>query len=487
MARTPPASSYDLAVLGLILALALALRVIGLDAPLWFDEILTMETHVSLPWSDFVNSYSMNHHYLHNLEVKLATEALGEANWVVRLPAMIFGVGAIAAAWFLARPIGGPNAAHLTALLLAVSYHHIWFSQNARGYTELAFWGTVGMSLFLHAVKAPRPRLWIGYGIVLAAATYTHLTGAFLFAAQGLLLLAMLLWQAVRGRAGGADFLWPVVGYGLGLALSALLYLPVLPGLLETVTAVSETSAVDVMHEYQTPLWSIAEALRTGLGAAGPVTVLAGLMLSALLLLGAAASRRPAPLFAPAVGLHVALSVLLLVGLGMRVWPRFFFVDSAFFVLLAVLGVQSLCRWVGQKLPGGGTWVMPVTAAVLVAASTALALRNYLGPKQDLAGAVRLVAAERLPGERVFTFGPGGQIFNGYFGTDWTMLAPSDDYAAAMATGPALMVVVFPGRVFRAFPAFSAEEESGRLSQLGAFKGTLGDGTVLVYRRHADG
>ncbi|NND19835.1 MAG: hypothetical protein HKN98_14770, partial [Silicimonas sp.] len=139
----------DLALLALILLLATVLRVIALDAPLWFDEITTVETHVNLPWGEMMRDYSMNHHYFFSLKSKLATELFGAENWAYRLPAVLFGIATVVAIWWLARDIGGTAIAHISALLVALSYHQVWFSQNARGYTELAFWSTLGLIFFL--------------------------------------------------------------------------------------------------------------------------------------------------------------------------------------------------------------------------------------------------------------------------------------------------------------------------------------------------
>ena len=63
-------------------------------------------------------------------------------------------------------------------------------------------------------------------------------------------------------------FLFPALGYVFGGLLTLILYIPTLPGMLSTLGGVAETSAVDVMQEYQNPLWTIAEGIRTGIGAA---------------------------------------------------------------------------------------------------------------------------------------------------------------------------------------------------------------------------
>lgn len=488
-APVPPPAARDWLWLGLILALATLLRLWKLDAPLWYDEILTVTRHLRLGWGEMLSSYSMNYHYLHNLQAKLATGLWGETIWAIRLPALVFGVASIAATWALAWRVAGAAAAHVTALLLAVSFHHIWFSQNARGYTELAFWGTLGMIFYLDGLARPRLTMWLAYGLTLTLATYTHLTGAFLYAAQGFVWLIWLAAAALRREPLRDRFLFPFAGYLIGGVLTLVLYAPLFQGMVETLGSVDETSAVDVMTEYQNPLWTMAEAMRTGLGAAGPLVIAVGILVVGLVTIGSIACRR-APLFGPVVGLHILLTIVLLTLLGMRIWPRFFFADVGFLMLLIVVGVQAVCAALARlPLPlQPQRWLFPLAAVAMLAISAGLAARNYLAPKQDLAGALAMVTAVRQPGERVYAAGPAWDVFHEYFGADWTPIETEDDWQQAVAEpGPFLVVVAFPGRMFRTLPQMDDAADAGELTLVRELPGTLGDGSVLVFRREGHG
>ena len=355
-------SDRDHQILTAILLLALGLRIWGLNAPLWYDEITTVETHLRLPWDEMMTSYSMNHHYLYSLQAKLVTGLFGEAAWTVRLPAMLFGVGSIAAMWCLAKRVAGVRLAHITALLLALSFHHIWFSQNARGYTELAFWSTLGMIFFLDGMRDPKLKTWLAYAACLALAIATHLTGFFFFAAQGLIWLGFAVLNVRRLGLMADSIRIPALGYIVGGVAALIFYAPILSSVFEVTSAVAETSQVDVMQEYQNPLWSILEAFRTVLGSLGPVLGIIAAAVIALSIIGAARLHRQSPYFAPIVGLHIALTMALLLALGMRIWPRFFFVDIGFLMLLIIVGVYASCVWIRQivtfvppesRLPGG--------------------------------------------------------------------------------------------------------------------------------------
>ena len=480
-------SSRDFAILGAILILAAVLRLIGLNWPLWYDELLTVDSHLRLPFSQMFSTYSMNHHYLFSLQAKGAVSLFGEAAWAVRLPAYLFGLGAIAATWVLARDVFRPQntrpwIAHLTALLLALSYHHIWFSQNARGYTELAFFATLGMILWLRGINRPRPGLWVLYGMVLAAGVFTHLTGAFFFAAQGLFWAGLVLGDLIRGQRD--RIVWPAVGYLLGGALTLLLYAPLMASLLVEMGGVAEGSAVDLMQEYQSPIWTVIEAVRTAIGNTGP---LVGIMAVAVLVtvgFGAVALHPHTPYFAPMVILHIVLTMALLGFLGMRIWPRFFFTDIGFLMLLIVAGVFWACRVAGHIIPVLRSWLFPLAAIAMIVLSAGLATRNYTAPKQDMVGAYQLVSDKASTDARVLSAGVGSIVFNSYFDARWTEVMDDTAYRAALAQpGPVWIVAAFPARTFRMIPALEADAATGDVTLIRAFDGSLGDGAVLVYHR----
>ncbi|WP_284163824.1 glycosyltransferase family 39 protein [Frigidibacter sp. SD6-1] len=475
----------DRLALGLILFLALALRLPVMTGPLWFDEIVTVQTHLKSGWGEMLSSYSMNHHYLHNLAAKLSMSVFGEQPWAIRLPALIFGLLGIWAMWRLALDLGGRLPALGTALLMALFYHHIWFSTNARGYTGLALFSTLGVFYVLRGLRSGRLADWLFFAACLAATIFTHLTGAFLYVTLGLLWLALIAARARTGTLDRATVTGPLVGFLLGGLVTLALYAPVVPSLLAEVSGVAKTSAGDPMQEYQNPLWTIYEGLRTGLGQAGPLPLLVGALAAALVLCGALALRRRAPLFAPITIGHILLTIALLLAVGMRIWPRFFFTDIPFLLFLLVMGVGLVCGRIATLLPARlGAALFPLAILAMAAVLAPLAARNYSAPKQDLAGAYGAVELARAPGERVFAISYSGEIFTGYFGADWGTIWTDADYrAAADQPGPLTVVVTFPARNLREYPSIAADLEARKLTERAALPGTLGDGYVLILHR----
>lgn len=472
----------DTAILAAILLLAILARAVGLNQPLWYDEVITLFTHLKLPWSDMMSGYEMNHHYLFSFQSKAAIALFGEAPWAVRLPAVIFGVGSIWATWVLVRDTTNTKIAHITALLLAISYHHIWFSQNARGYTELMFWGAVATILFLRGLKNPKPTTWGLYALTLALSVFTHLTGLFFFIAHGIVWLGWLAMRATNGSLTRQGLMFPAVGYLGGLILCLILYAPILPGIFDNANTVSGTSQVDRMTEYQNPIWTVLEAIRTVAGGLGPLVSAVALLVVALATLG---GMRITPLFSFIVLTHIILTMALLLALGMRIWPRFFFVDIGMLLALIVLGVNVVTDIAGRILPQIGKkrfFELATTAMVLV--SLGLAAQNYRAPKQNIPGPQALIDAEASDGDQIHAVGFVANIYTDHLKNGWGNIKTGQELSQALATdAPVWLVVGFPARTFRAVDGLEAAVEDFELIE--RFPGTLGDGAMLVYRRAA--
>ncbi|WP_170412485.1 glycosyltransferase family 39 protein [Ruegeria arenilitoris] len=483
---SPAIGRSDLAILLFILLLAAALRIAGLDSPLWYDEIWTVDTHIRLPWGDMMREYSMNHHYFFSMKAKLFSQIFGEESWVYRFPAVVFGVGIVAAIWWLTKEVANTWIAHVSALLVALSYHQVWFSQNARGYTELAFWSVLGLILFLRGVRRPAMKTWIAFGLTAAAAVFTHLTGAFFFVALGFVWLISLV--TGFGREAPLTREWmlqPLIGVALALVLTFLAYLPILPSVLNTMGEISATSSVDKMQVYQNPIWTMVEGVRTAIGNTGPLTVIVAVAGLVAIAFGALGTHAKQPLFFVTIAMHIVVTLVILMSLDMRIWPRFFFVDIGPVIVLVVVGCGYGAGLVARlfRRPQISRPLFIAGVLVMVAVSMFLVQRNYDAPKQNLAGAFAFVEETRGPSERVYAINPGGPVFESHFDADWITIGDAEGYAKAMEQpGPVALVVLFPNRMLRVIPRLGTDADK-ELELERTFAGTLGDGHVLIYRR----
>lgn len=488
--------------LGLILVVAAAARLHALGTGLWFDEILTLVHDASKPFARIVTTYdSQNSHLLYSVLAAASVSAFGETAWALRLPAALFGVAGVAAVYAFGARIGGRLEALFAAAILAVSYHHVWFSQDARGYTALMFFVVVGSGAFLGLLGAGRGgesgeavpsgqavpsgeagarrtrRAVLLYAVSMALAAYTHLTGLLVVASHGIVWAGAAFADRRRGRPVRRA---PAVAVGLAALGATALYAPVLPGVIEAFLRPDPaTQAVRATTRWTSPLWMIAETAR-GLARGAPGGVLA---LAAGAVVGAAGlvdhARR-----SPAVAAVLVLPSVLVVGVvlatGHNLWPRFLFFGAGFAVLIAVRGVVALAA---AASPRRGRAIAAVALALAVVASAARVPAAW-GPKQDYGSARAFVEARRSPGDAVVTLAmatlPWPEEPEG-----WTGLVTDDlDRLEAIERDHdrTWAIWAFPTWVEATQPRIWARMRSD-YRRVAVFPGTVAEGAVVVAVR----
>lgn len=478
---------------GLTLA-ALALRLVALDQQLWYDEMLLAVRWAPLRLWEIVTTYtSQNQHMLYSVLARAAMDMFGESNWALRLPAVLFGVATVPALYFCAREVTTKHEGLLAAALLTVSYHHVWFSQNARGYTGLALWTVVTTYFFLRGTREGGLRLWLWYGVTMALGMYTHLTMGFVAVGHFVVLAWMYVSSARSQRGGKSSFvtfsLVPLMGFVLAGVLTLALYAPVLPQVLARTVGQQSSAAAQVQSAWTNPLWLVLETLR-GLaagagGAAGYVVLPVG---AAILLAGLVSYWRQDRYVVVLMALPGVITAVVMLFLEHNLWPRFFFFAIGFGMILLVRGAIVAGAWVHAGIQGspeaGDTKTAWGTALVmLMILASAWSVRSaWIYPKQDFAGALQFVESQRQPGEPVALAGLAVFPYREYYKRDWPAVATRAELDAQRAQGqPTWLVYASPifveSRQPEIWNAIRTEFEQVRV-----FRGTMGDGAVYVCR-----
>lgn len=482
-------SARDVGLLAATCLLALLLRLWRLDASLWYDEVLTLTQFVRLPLQDIVTSYStLNNHVFFSLQAHAAVALFGESAWALRLPAALLGVATVPVLFALVRRIGAPIAwAQVSALLLAVNYHHIWFSQNARGYSGLIFWCLLATIAYVAGSRRAGAMPWVWFSLAAAAALYTHLSAAFYLLSLGLIYAAMVPFALMRPspRTTGLATGWPLIAIPLTVVLVFALYAPMIPQMIDafgavTAPATGGTEAVaEAMPVWRSPLWTLLEVLRSA-----PVPLPLTLVLLPVLLLTLSAGfvaiwRLDAPV-ALALPVSIVLTLALLVLAGMRLWPRYFLIDLPFLLVFATAGTAVLAGWIGR-----GRLIRALTLAgwtLGILASVVWASRNYAAPKQDFRGAIALVQAQSQPGDIRASVGLAALPISTYFAPDWTVLTTEADLDTALASGRRVWIVYgFEDHSRGTNPALMNRLDLA-FDEFASLPGTLGGGYLHVLR-----
>ena len=113
---------------------------------------------------------------------------LGESEFAVRALSAILGVITIIVVHALAHELFGPRVGLLSALVLAVSPLHIWYSQETRMYVMVTMWSLLASCFLLLALRRKQIGYWLGYVFASVLALYTHYFALFVLLFQNLFL-----------------------------------------------------------------------------------------------------------------------------------------------------------------------------------------------------------------------------------------------------------------------------------------------------------
>ncbi len=477
----------------LVVLLAIVARSINLDSSLWYDEVFTLTNFVRLPADELVSTYSsLNNHPLYSLAAKGAVGLIGETPTALRLPALLAGVGSIVMAGLLARRFVGPLTALLVCVLLALSVHHVWFSQNARGYTALLFFSMAATLLFLKGAENPRPWIWPLYGVTFAAAHYTHLSAAFFFAGHGLIYAFALIGRLAFGKAATPlNGVRPFVGMFTGAVLTLAAYAPMMGSVGDTFARTRATPEVDPLVSWKDPGFVIQNILDQ-IGSLGMLMSLALPGVLVMVAIGIRIAWRKSPLTVAIALLPIPITIVALGMAGMRIWPRYFFIEIEFLYLFLVVGVMATAAVVTSWLRSAVLTRLPestlagIAAAAMVGGSLLMLTGTYRYPKQDLAGAVAEVERRAQPADIRATYGVGAETIASYYAPAWSTPDSAAELAAiADEAGSAWIVVAFIDQL-HAGDAAAQNVLAQRYEEAAILPGTMGDGDVFVYRSRED-
>jgi hypothetical protein len=198
----------------LLLLLAALLRLHRLGAnSLWIDELITIfQATVKGPslWVQFLDDVQNPLPML----IVAGFHRLSTADAWLRLPSVIFGVGAVPLLYVVTRRVVSERVAFFAAFLLAIHPLHIYHSQEVRGYAALLFFGLAATAVALGAKGRLSYRRGVALCLLGSACILSNLSGMFWMAGLALGLL-------VAGRLRRSHFLgWAACFLGMLLLTS---------------------------------------------------------------------------------------------------------------------------------------------------------------------------------------------------------------------------------------------------------------------------
>jgi len=486
--RTDSARRFDLAVVAVVGLSALLLRIPGhLDSGLWYDEIWLLIDSVRVDFGTMLTTFeSDNNHPFYSLLAWISVHALGEHPWTLRLPALLFGVASVMLTWKFALRVASRGEAALVTALLAISYHHVWFSQNARGYTMLLFWTLAATYFLLRVYETGARREWVLYGVCLALATYTHASAVLVAVAHAAVSGLVLVLDRERAEDGWERRWSPFLGLALAGLLSLALHAAMLGDMLAFFMGGTAQPAEPISargpSEWTTLFWTVSAVVDT-LGVPRPLGWSALALGGALVLIGSVVCFRRDWRSTLLYILPGVVGVAVTVALGRSLRPRFLFHLATFGLLIVTAGVFYVCEWSAGRLGPRSVVLGPrlktIAGSLMIAASLVILPKAYRLPKQDFEGALAYARAARARGVAVATTGLTTLPYRDYYDAGFAEVSTVEDLDVLLDSNRAVYVL----HTIPIYLESTAPELAQRLAgaeEVARFPGSLGDGDVVV-------
>ncbi len=173
----------------LVLVVGLILRLISLNQSLWLDEA-TSALVAKMPVNDIFTKFLPGdfHPPLYYLVLKFWVNIFGSSEISLRIPSVLFGIGAIFALYLIGKELFNKKTAIMAALFLATSGLHVYYSQEARMYSLATLFVVLSVYLFIK-------KRWLLLSLSLLAVGMTDYVSLFILPA--LLILAYKEWKKV--------------------------------------------------------------------------------------------------------------------------------------------------------------------------------------------------------------------------------------------------------------------------------------------------
>ena len=196
-------NNYYSFVLLSICCIGCAFRIYHLTAFSFFCDEMIQATTSSEGWKNMFDLMATKYCSSPPLDyviTKIVILCFGKTDWVLRMPAFLFGVAAIPVFYYFARSIAGQKTALVAAALLALSPLAISFSQEARMYPLYLFLSLIS---FLATLKLAQKNSF-PYSLLSGASNglvlLVHYFGIFLVAYETIFLLSAAVYGAEKKR-----------------------------------------------------------------------------------------------------------------------------------------------------------------------------------------------------------------------------------------------------------------------------------------------
>lgn len=401
--RTLPLGRGEFLLLVALSLLAIGLRLPGISRGFEYDEIYTAIKFVEVPslWATISTYHIFNNHIGYSVLAWICHAIFGRHEWVLRLPAMLMGLGGVVAIWWFARAEISSAIGLIAALCLAVLPMHVQYSVTARGYTGAALFTVVATGLFLRLLKCPNKKNSILLAVSGALAIWMHLYSAL---AIGVLVIYVVVMAARNPRniSAGA-FRMLAIAFTALVALATFFHAAVLLKIFYTI-------AIRGRGEFN-PLFPI-EILRD-FGGQSLTFAVGATLLFAVGIFSLGTDQRHRRVCWLVASLFVIPLLITCSFHPLDLFTRFFFFYLPFYAMAIAAG----CIWI-WRFAGSGRAIVATRGTLVIAFAIAVGVLARNAVRDVPEEGFRRVACAMMknvpPGTSLCSIGAGGELLAYY-------------------------------------------------------------------------
>ncbi len=186
-------------IFGLIVVLAAILRILFIDKPtgFWHNEmVMYNQTIAGGPLDIIKAAVDADVHFpLYQLMLAVWIKIFGNGDITIRLFSVLAGVLNVVTAFFTGKEIKDNKTGNIFAFLTAINATLIFYSQEVKFYIFLSLFVTISLFFIIRILKNNKTSDYAGYILVNSAIVYTFTIGVLYVIAQGIIVLAYILWK----------------------------------------------------------------------------------------------------------------------------------------------------------------------------------------------------------------------------------------------------------------------------------------------------
>jgi mannosyltransferase len=347
---------------------------------------------------------------------------LGDNDFVLRFPALAFGVLGLAMTYTLGARLFGKSEGVVGAFLLAIAPFHIRYSQDARFYTLLVLLSLLSGYFLYRGISSGERKWFAGFVVCTLLNVYSHLFAFLVLAAQvvfvvGLWGTGLLATSGGRARyrdegevVASSPDRRGVLAFAVSLIIIGLAYTPMAPHLLRGLGGAKGLGGAG--RGVADSLSFLVQALDSwSLGSGWRILIL--LVPSVVGLLAAARGQWKQLWFACCWFL-VPFAVLLTVPAGHGFRPRYVLFMLPLFLILVARGLTFVSTSIRQRVPRSNQRArlvgLVVGVGVIALISVPSVRAYYEEDRADWRSVARLIASRLGPEDVIVSPGPFPQV-----------------------------------------------------------------------------